>query len=623
MNDPQEHYPILLGAGGSAPGIRFFDSDAGKTTRIVDLPVGHSPYGFDIDLEQSLLAFGTRAGRIGIISYPPPTAPDGYLSFLQGAPVLAVCLLANGTLAASDTAGRCLLFRTGDPRGLRDTMDCGRHCICSLLRLPDGNLAGLATDGALLIWDPASRDLVHVADGPKPPRLHALVRMAYWARHGCIVYPVTGGHVAFYSPGQPDVSTMSAHQGEFYVMMPTPDGLYTVGSEDRLLRIWHQLDGAPAAQYSVPSGTIAGASVVTDHMRLVLIGSDGAAGIYQLTADRLEFLQRLEGNAYRTAAGPSYEAVDACNHRHRLANARQLALQIEQNMEQGQTQCLDSLHSQLVELGYSWTSLELRAQMAQRQKDPLAELRAWHQLAQTMPADVQKASPFLRQYARVLEATWQLQEAACVYRNASQAAALPDDLAWLTKTVGVLGGQDWIVNADVPISVVAEAATILNKSLVGRWKLTTKHPIVFPEGGLPATSVAAKYDQVRTERGRPSLPCATVRSLWWICRENTQQVDTILFGSDHIDTSHLELAVQVLPDRRQTVLAPSILLRILPPTPANDIPSHNTRAAAIADTDRYMPEGDSWMEDVAKMLVESVRRLHTLAVRSRQYARGT
>jgi hypothetical protein len=605
-------HTILLGAGGPVPGLWSFDAGTLQEACAIGLPAGHTPYAIYIDPLKDAAAIGTREGRIARITYPCVSSQDGFQSLAQGAPVLSVCLVGNGVLVSSDTSRRTLLWNAEAACGTPEILDSGGQRICSLLPLPDGRLAGLSTEGTVRVWDLNTRSVVYTVQGPKPPAVPALVRMAYWTSLAAIVYPGAGGHLAFCTLEPLQMVSCKAHAGDFYVVIPGARTLYTVGKDYGLLTARQSIGDKHVQHYHAPPGIISGASPTHDRKQFLLVDERGIAALYDIRAGGLHMLHRLAGNAYRTAVSPSFEAQQVLWHRQREDRAQQLAEAIRTKIKQGKPEGLEALHRELVELGFEQTSLALRAEMAQKQQDIVAELRAVHQLAQTLRARDPAAFAWLEQYAAVLETTWQLREACKVYDDLSRVASRPPVSNRLVKAAEILAGGDWVAEPDIPMRIIVEASAILGKPLVGRWLIARRSPMPFREGQVTGEAIAAKYERVRTEKRQPGLPHALTQAIWWISPTTVEKIDTVLLHSTADSAMpSCQLAVQIRHDGVQPVLVLTTILAIPPLAEGKDIQTHNQHVLSICERVSREDFVDTQLQEVGRVFMQAVNRLYT------------
>lgn len=604
MNGKRGPLDLLLGRGGQQPGIDRLPLHETDVMRLQQLPPGCSVYAIDADAAGTTIAAGSRAGTIHVLR------GENSMCLEQGAPVLAVCLLDGSRLASTDTLGRCFLWELlkdlQHPRSL--ATEGGR--ICSLLGLLDDRLLGLSSEGRLLWWDTRTGEMVQSLGCPAPPEKLALVRLLCWPDRNIIVYPAIGGQVALCILEKRRVRTWDAHEGDCYAAFFAGASLCTIGRDDGLMRVW-DVRGTQLGQYIAPKGAIAAEATSDDHGVLVAT-DDGHAGVYERESGALRLKGTLAGADYRAVRGPTSDIRKRIFEEQRRAIGRKLCQQIQERLNAGETEGLDSLHQKLVDIGYKAISLALQAQQAARERNIVAELRARHSLAQILPPNQPNAITSLLHHAKSLERAWLLHEALTVLGKVKAAGDDAAPLEWLERTAKAMAGNKWVVDPDLPVPGLIEAATVVEKPFSGRWVLRRFETIPFPERRLAAAELVKKYEQVRQEDGRAGLPCARLQDTRWLSRSTPVTVETVFFaGSPNEMTEGTEIAIQVLHDGLQTILAPYLLLAASAKKAAASPSEHNRWVAGTLD--RIM-QGDSigpWLDAVRGTLTYAIRRLRT------------
>jgi hypothetical protein len=617
MVESEYTFKLILGAGGELPGIAAVSPDGCETADHIKLPTGHSVYAVDVDAERGLVAAGTRAGRIELLAWQQAASSTELRpiqSLIQGAPVLSVCLLGDTHLASTDTTGRCLLWHLQQSTATPEvwTFECG--AVCALCSLPDGRLLGLTTEGGLLCWDGARDQWRLGAEGPAPPERLALVRLRYWPAQHAVVYPSAEGHLVVCELDGLRVHACEAHEGGFYAIMVNGDRLGTIGTHDGLLKTWLKTSGPLSEHLRAPRGIISGEICLNASPRLLLVSSAGEAAVYEADSGCLEPLHRLVGNHFRTAAGPAPEAWQALAEKNRLAEARQLRTQIQERLSAGHTDDMEELHQRLVAIDFESLSLGLRADQAVRQGDLITELCVRQRLARTLPQDDRRGVLSLGRYATTLEATWRLAEARGIRAGLSTEDRDAEALDWLTAAAGFMAGEDWVVEPDVSIPLLIEAATVMDQPFTGRWAVEVSSPIPFTEGGLTAATLAAKYEQLKTEGDLPGLPVARAQMLRWLSRRTTRKIEVVVFThTAKPPGAGLQPAVQVLGDGLQSDVVPCVLFTVPPPRPRTAALDHNRHAYGAYEKISQRKQFDPWPEKVRRTLSLALRRLRNQA----------
>jgi len=232
-----------------------------------------------------------------------------------------------------------------------------------------------------------------------------------------------------------------------------------------------------------------------------------------------------------------------------------------------------------------------------------------------LPPGDRRTLASVRRYAELLAMTWRLVEAQviCAQLPAGEKNAIAQD--WLEMAVATLKGTRSIVEADLRLPVLIEAATIVDGFFVGIWAVDTAESIRFPMGGLTAQVLAAKYEEVRATDGREGLPRAEHDTFSWLSRKTIRQIDTVLFDTPcGTDGARARLAIKLLEDGLQNRLVPSLLLEARTVQGCSSPEEHNQRVMRVYD---QVDEGEGvvlWIQEVYRLVHRALSRLHTEAL---------
>ena len=223
----------------------MFDSHGRQVSPLIELAAGRSVYALDVAVDVCILAFGTRDGHVQVLqvadSNCAEASPSGY-RWDVGAPVLSVCISDTGHIITSDKAGRCLVWDATTPKAPPSRLECGGRTICSLRRIADGTVAGLASDGQMLRWIPLTGELISSVAGRRPPRPVALVDLGYWATQNTLFCPADDGDLVLWNLDKDHVTVNHVHDGGFFVADVAGEQLLTVGRHDGRVICW-SVDG--------------------------------------------------------------------------------------------------------------------------------------------------------------------------------------------------------------------------------------------------------------------------------------------------------------------------------------------------------------------------------------------
>lgn len=584
MSDSPLTRSLVLGSGGAQPGAALFGGQEAGLLGLLDLPLGHSIYAIDLDADAGRIALGTRGGEVKVLSVPSEPADrraEPVPTFCQGSDLLAVCFLSGSRIAAADVGGNCLVWWPGESCEEPEAWPTEDRCVCALRRLPEGRVAGLCAGGGLLVWEERTGRLLDARPSPAPEAGPALAVLRYWPGHDVIVYPAHGGYLAIWQPLSGQFDTWLAHNGGCCALMVDAARLWTVGTEDALLKAWEAPSDSPCAQYAAPLGVIAGQVHPGHEGRFLLVNDLGEAGIGEIDSDSLRMARIFPGSHYRTVAAIPALQREEIRQTKRRQEARELLAQVENGISAGgRGEDLDGLHQRLAELGFKSVALGLLARAAAGREDTVSEIDIRRRLCRSLPQGDPGAAEAILTLARLLGRVWQPAEALAVCERAGLGANGDREIAHWRKLADLLAGEDWIVQAATPIPVLLEAATLLERPFTGLWVADALEAQPFVEGTLRAEALVAKYEEIRQERIHQQLPGARASEVWWISDRTVQRHVTVLFADDPEAAPALLPAVHIQDGPGGSEFVPVMIfhagLGIAPPAARE----HNARASA-------------------------------------------
>jgi len=602
-----------LGAGGRSPCVDLLNTDSGNSLRLLNLPKGQSIYTIAVSDDLAALAVGTRGGYIHLCGAPclAPAEPNPTARCLfQGSSLLGICFEDRSHLAAADAAGRCLRWNLDAEASPPIPLESGAGVIVSLLKLPDGRIAGLASDGELRFWRPSNGTGAQTAKVPAPVR-SALTMLTYWAAEGAVAYPGENGTLVSYVLDTGAVIVRRAHKGGFLVAILADDDLITIGRHDGVLRVWRAEAIDAVAECRAPVGVVSAFGSCVPEGSIVLIHEDGTAGIHRLVGDRLQCDVRLGGTDWRVVAAPASDLARALRKREQRETARRLTDEIRDRGRRGDFQTLDTLHQKLSQLGYEHVSHALRAERARAQGDLLEELRARRSLAEMVTDDGPHTLVSLACYGALLESLWQPEAAAAIHKRirAITPQALDSDRHPRHESVR---DAESIVTPGIPIPLLIDAATIVGEPFRKRCCINELPALSCCGITLGTAEVKAKYEQVRAERAGTKLPHVCCESLWWLTPNQTSREETLVFSGD--DTSgvpSLALAYRLHHDGLQTVVLTAVLFNTWEVRAGDSVHSHNSAVRTMYEQMSETAAAQTWCADVHRVVILTLRRLIT------------
>lgn len=614
---------IMLGTGGSKPGLTVYNTSSGTLKRILPLPADQDVYAVDVSSDGKIIAAGTKNGQIYRLTYQPDDGSYSYrveqLTNSVAAPVLSVCFVTHHALAVSDTVGRCLLWQPGKQEP--DKLPTGRRIICSLFRLDDGHLAGLATCGQLHIWDWAERDVVKIVEVSGPPKdFSALVKPVYWHAAGQWVWPGSDGVIVFYNWPRNEVRSISAHSSDVYAVVVYGDQMLTIGTDGAVQR-WCAGTDEPVGSCEAPVGIISAAVWANQQPELLLINDDGKANVYVWADGRLDFVKHLPGDNFRIAIGPDMQKIESAMRHQKVMHARQICARIKEGIAQRELGGLDGLHQQLVQSGYEHVSLALRGEKYRFTNDIVSELQCYMKLTELVPKEDKRSKISQLRYAGLLETVWQQKKACSIYEQLTR--IYPDNNGYAeamckaSRQASIIEESNYVIEPDIQLPSLVKSATLLNEMFTGRYVLKNIREPINCNVIVSADQFTKKHAQL-CEKSR--MLWAEQADLWWMSKNRTEQVTTIILGSDESGPfhRHLELAIKFL-DALQTVLVLVVVYNAGPKT--NEVSSlgqHNQEV--LKELQRILADGHllrGWLKIVYGDAMDIIRQMITKAMADR------
>ena len=617
----------FLGSGGNSPHLAGCDDARNAPRTLLNLPAGHSVYALDVDWVSRQIVAGTRRGALFLANCDDATTadePSRHTRLVQGAALLAVCLVGRNMLVSSDTSGRCLFwqYRDGDDSTMSArTLPAADTPICALMKVTDDRVVGLSIEGQLIVWSIPDGEIVKTVRGLKPPGKQALVNLVPWPARNALVYPGHDGRLVVFDLITDEVTANQAHMGPFYMSAVWGDRLVTAGTRDGMLKVWRPGSSEQVRQYEIPRGVVNGAVVCDDTGQLILVFQDGHAAVYELANNGVHLRRTLDDRDCRVAVSPTPLHRKEFAKQARYATAQRLSNEIRQAIDHNETACVESNLVKLTDLGFGQLALGLQTRLAVSQKDLVAELKARRRLAGLLPSDDRRSARSLRAYAAVLERSWRLVEACEAYETLN--GHYGDDpvatgeqsatLARLKRCASAMAEHRSVFEPDIALTDAIAAATAIRKPFVGRWLIRTLRAIPVGRGQITAQAIASRYELVRSAAQNSDLPHAEAQELLWISRNDVRAVDTVCVGDALSETDHgLQLALQVRHNGIQTIVLPALLFNVVERRSFH--PQHNEQAMQAAQQLAHGALTDAWQRQVLRCLLAALSRLQNQAM---------
>ena len=610
---------IILGTDGNKPGLMIYDTGSGTPKRILSLPAERGVYAIDISADGRIIAAGTGNGDIYRLTHQSDAGSCCYhterLTSRVAAPILSVCSIDSRGVAASDTASRCLLWLPGKTQP--ELLPTEKLMVCSLFRLDDNCLAGLCTCGRLLIWDWAGGDIIQTVEVPGPPNdFSVMIKPVYWHTTGRWVWPGDGGIIVFYDRRRNEVRSVSAHSSDVYAIVVCGDQLLTIGTDGTVKR-WCVGADAPVGSDQAPVGIIAAAVWTNRRPQLLLINAEGKASVYSWADNRLNFVRNLPGENFRTAQGPDMQKTESALRHQKDMHLREICTRIREAIAQREQGDLDGLHRQLVQSGYKHVSLALRIEEHRINNDIVRELECSMKLMELIPREDNRSNASRLRHAGLLETVWQPKKACPIYEQLARMHPDNNDYAEamcrVSRRAGIIEEGNYVIGPDIPLVSLVESATLLDEPFTGRYVVKNIREPINCKVIVSADGFIKKHRQLGEES---KMIRAERADLWWISKNRTEQVATIILASDGSEFFHrLELAIKFL-DTLQTVLVPVVVFNAGPKmNEGSSLGQHNQEV--LDELQRILADAhllNGWLKIVYGDAMDIIRQMITRAM---------
>ena len=610
MTSQFQPHSILLGRGGPQPGLSMYDCDSGRTDPAHNLNTGHSVYAISISLDGSGYAFGTRGGHIFWCRSAPDSPDDEAMSeykIEQGVSLLSVCLMDATTLAASDKAGRCLVWRYNEPAPRY--LKTNNEIICALLRPDQQHLLGLSTSGQLYCWEQGTWQLVSVVEGAPPPKNCAVASLVYWPEAESVLWPCAGGYLGCCNLSTREVTHLRMHDGDFYAVAVLEKSLLTAGRSDGQLKCWRAGSDTPLWVHSVGQGPVSMAAWAGPELRVMIIKESGSVELHTYSEGSLQFDGILPGTDYRSVVGPGAGRIQAMFACKKAAQVEEIAQQITAKIDDQDFEGLEPLHTQLVDLGYRHVSLALRAQQYRADEDIVAELKTYRQLIEYVGADHSVPERSLQRYAHLLEQVWQLDMAQTVHAQL-QTTVKPDRIQHIERCVRVLDQGTFVLEPELPVEVILKSAAAFGKIYSGRYLINKLDPDSLRQGQIKAADIIRAYLNQRDTL--PGLPEAQSCTLHWMSASAIQEQQLVIIGKADMGSQHcLEFGVTVQSSELVTTFTPVVLFRVSEKAVEMSTEDHSTLVLESYANATDEAVSTPWLQLVHTHLLKAIRKLIT------------
>ena len=597
---------LILGKGGSAPGVDLISADNTDITCSLELEKGQSVYAVDMDIENNLAVIGTRCGSIEILTLPEDGITSGFgtgINLFQGSGVLSVCVADKNKLISSDTAGDCFLWRLDSRNKGPQRLESGGGVICSLLKVNDSTIIGLSVTGKLLFWDINSGALTNSIDCPAPSAKSALINLCHWPAKKSLLYPASDGRLVVFNLEDNLLKSFNAHNGLFYTVIADNSHCYTIGTEDGLLKKYSEPDGFCQETFKVHENIISGQLLDEQEQKFLLTDVTGRAGIYTIEADSLVLTDRLDGNCYRTVAGP-------CADFRRISTAAVIKTEIENKIANSDLKGIDMLYQQLGKLGFDLTGYALKISQAKNSNDIAGQLDALRKLVSILPQDNEYSAEYLQLYADTLRTTWHLGEALEIYQNISADKTVTIESEWLNSAAEAIATKNRVIETDIALEILIQTASIMDKPFTGLWFISCKDNL--PAENLNGQILADKYEQIRADNKLTDLPPAQIIKPYWIDQRSVTRTEIIIFRNpDNSELTGLCYGIRIDNNDTGCSFTPVILFDAGQPEDGQNFSQHNHNTCCRYKSISEQNLSARWPQLLFKTARDAIRQINT------------
>jgi hypothetical protein len=269
---------------------------------------------------------------------------------------------------------------------------------------------------------------------------------------------------------------------------------------------------------------------------------------------------------------------------------------------------LDSLHNQLVDLGYIHVSLALRTQQYRVDEDIVSELRTYRQLIEHMGEDRNLPERLLQRYASILKQVWQLEMAQTVY---TQTTVELDTNQHMERCVGILGQRSFVLEPELPVEIIIKSAAAIGEIYAGRYLIKKLDIHSLQQGQITATDIIRVYNKLRDDL--PGLPEAKSSTLHWMSASTIQEKQLVIVRKTDVRSKHcLEFGVTIQSSELVTTFTPVVLFRVSEMARGMSTEDHNTLVLECFSRATDQAVSNPWLQYVHTHLLTAIRKLRTV-----------
>jgi len=188
-----------------------------------------------------------------------------------------------------------------------------------------------------------------------------------------------------------------------------------------------------------------------------------------------------------------------------------------------------------------------------------------------------------------------------------------DNMCRASKYASVIKNGEYVIEPDIPLPSLVKSAMALDEMFTGRYVFRNIREPINCNVIVSADEFIKKHAQLCK---KPKMLQAEQADLWWISKNKTEQVATIILRSEDSELfHHLELAIKFLDAHLQTVLVPVVVFNTGKKTNELSIEQHNQNI--LKGLQRILTDNPSlrgWLKIVYGDVMHVIRQLITKAV---------
>ena len=507
--------------------------------------------------------------------------------------------------------------------------------VCAISASSDAHVVGLGVDGQIFIWGLRHGEPIARLIGLPPISPFALVRLTPWQTQGrlMLAYPADDGRLAIIQSDPPAVHIREAHQGRWYGAFTAGDRLVTLGYDDAGVRFWQWTDDGPVCSDILPGfAAVISAEYVpaSDPPTGVAVLGPGIATTFNVTANGLQAADPIPGENYRVVAVPGELLLQRNELRRRQERAEELQQSIAAAIDDDEAIDYGRSLAELEALGGVAESLVLQAHRAMQTGDQLAELSAWHRLANEhsevyralLPAHVERYFDLLHRFGQIEHAL----VAAEGLGEVEPDTALSSAVQGLHIAAAALRAERTVVHAlsdDRPdLEEALRASQILGCRPAGSWELRRSTEAMLPQVELRPEQLLEALQTSNAGYLGQRLH-ATAEPVVWKHDDTVEEHKAVLLRLlDGAAGPTLRVALRLVTRPAGTVLTRSILVDLDSRGPTAEIGQDHASLIRLASQLQATPTCRALLAPINAWLAMTLQRLQGKYVAASLQASG-